>query len=426
MNEQEIVKACLAEIFKRNGYHNPETLTQRDFDHISQEIDRTTGILVSGTTIKRLLSGRFSRLPQVATLDAVSRYLGFKSWQEYKAASLSALHVPNSDLKPAIHAKVATWISRHRKAALIGGVLAAAIAVGAFIQLSRRPGNFDKASFTVRKMTANDMPNTVVFNYNIDEVTADSFFIQQSWDKSRRVRISKNAHTLTDIYYEPGYHIAKLIANDSVIRAIDVSIPTDGWFFSARDQPTSKPEYIRRKSAASPNDLKLTDLVASNIDITKEKEYTCHFFPDKMEVNSDDFDFRATVSMKEVKSSFCPYISLEIFTQRYPLFLKITPKGCVSEASMQLGERFVSGQTTDLGFLGCDVRQKTQLELRVRKRHVTIYINRQQVYAGSYATSSRLVTGLGIMSNGLCAFDDIELKGADGTVIYAAGSVDSL
>ena len=36
MNEQEIVKACLAEIFKRNGYHNPETLTQRDFDHISQ------------------------------------------------------------------------------------------------------------------------------------------------------------------------------------------------------------------------------------------------------------------------------------------------------------------------------------------------------------------------------------------------------
>ncbi|MEI9809516.1 MAG: hypothetical protein WDO16_17520 [Bacteroidota bacterium] len=41
---------------------------------------------------------------------------------------------------------------------------------------------------------------------------ADSFFIQQSWDKNRRVKIDKHSHTLTDIYYEPGYHIAKLIA----------------------------------------------------------------------------------------------------------------------------------------------------------------------------------------------------------------------
>ncbi len=108
-----------------------------------------------------------------------------------------------------------------------------------------QPMDLKKAQFSMNKTTRNDLPNTVVFNYNIDDVNADSFFIQQSWDKDRRVRIDKKNHTLTDIYYEPGYHVAKLIANDSVIRTIDVSIPTDKWFYYARERkPASIPEYV--------------------------------------------------------------------------------------------------------------------------------------------------------------------------------------
>src|SRR6185436_18442007 len=96
-----------------------------------------------------------------------------------------------------------------------------------------------------KKTTANAIPNTVVFSYNIDEVNADSFFIQQSSDKRKTLRIYKNHYTLTDIYYEPGYHIAKLIANDSVIKTMDVSIPTDRWFYYARERkPATIPEYI--------------------------------------------------------------------------------------------------------------------------------------------------------------------------------------
>ncbi|MCF0069460.1 hypothetical protein LZD49_03195 [Dyadobacter sp. CY261] len=424
MNEQEIVKACLTEIFRRNGYEHPDRLTQRDFEHISQEIERVTGILVSSSTIKRLLAGQFSRLPQIATLDAISRYLEFKNWQGYKAAFVSVSeNETNGDLTRKATALQPSPTGQYRKWILLGCAATLVIAVVAFVQLSRRPGKFEKATFTVKKTTANDIPNTVVFNYNIDDVTADSFFIQQSWDKSRRVQVFKNTYTLTDIYYEPGYHIAKLIANDSVIRAIDVSIPTDRWFFFAKDQPTSKPEYIRPKAGKSQDNIQLTvqDLTASHIDITKEKEYAYNFFPSKTEVNSDDFTLKTTVSMKEVRSNSCPYISLEIFTQRYPLFLKLTSRGCVNEASMQLGERFISGQTADLGFLGCDVLKNTELEVRVRKREVTIYINSQLAYSGSYQTGSRLITGLGFMSNGLIKFDQIELRGADGTIVYDGG-----
>jgi hypothetical protein len=51
----------------------------------------------------------------------------------------------------------------------------------------------------MNKTTRNDLPNTVVL-VGVSDVVADSFFIQQSWDKTE-VRINPKSYT-ADIYYE--------------------------------------------------------------------------------------------------------------------------------------------------------------------------------------------------------------------------------
>lgn len=84
MNEQQIVKGSFLEIFKKNGYVDINSMTQRHFEHIGNEIEKKSGILISGTTIRRLSNGKFSRMPQIATLNAIATYLDFKNWQEYK------------------------------------------------------------------------------------------------------------------------------------------------------------------------------------------------------------------------------------------------------------------------------------------------------------------------------------------------------
>src|SRR5215216_166390 len=86
MNEQKIVQASLQEIFKLNGYQDVELMTQRDFEHIGDEIEKKSGIVISATTIKRLSNGAFSRSPQIATLNAIANYFEFKTWQEYKSS----------------------------------------------------------------------------------------------------------------------------------------------------------------------------------------------------------------------------------------------------------------------------------------------------------------------------------------------------
>src|SRR5687768_1679029 len=180
------------------------------------------------------------------------------------------------------------------------------------------PGDTAKAQFSARKTTSNDIPNTVVFNYNIDNVNADSFFIQQSWDRNRRVRIYKNNYTLTDIYYEPGYHKAKLIANDQIIKTVDVSIPTDRWFFSAKEKtPKSLPKYIQAGTGIHNGSLQLLpqEILNSQIDMQKENAYSHLYFPSKIEYSSDDFVLKFRIKINPVTNDFCPYYMAEVFCQ---------------------------------------------------------------------------------------------------------------
>lgn len=412
MNEQEVVKECFLEIFKRNGYTDPGQMTQRHFDHIATEIEKKTGTLISGTTIRRLSNGEFSRMPQTATLNALAAYLDFKNWQEYK---LSLQNVAKDKPAPTSRSKTPVYVGL--------GFLALVVLVVVYFTYPAKHtlANLDKATFSAHKNTNNDIPNTVVFDYNVDEVTADSFFVQQSWDKNRRIKIHKNSYTATDIYYEPGYHIAKLIANDSIIKAVDVSIPTDKWFFYANEYKARyKTEYIKTENFINNGILSLTadDLVKNKIETDENKIYLYSFFPSQFEVSSDNYTLNTRVRMKEVRNNLCPYITLEIYTQRFFMMVKSTTKGCASEAALFFGEKEFNGKQNDLSPIAYDVTEWTDVELTVRNKHVSIKINGEESFTTDYVNSGKLITGLSFISNGLCEVDKVELAGLDGKVVY--------
>ena len=428
-NEHDLVRECLTEIFRLNGYDDVSKLTQRDYEHISNAIETKTTILISVSTLKRLLHGEFTRIPQTATLNAISTYLGYKSWQDFKLSLIKKVVkvIPKETLRREFTAppeKIKPPSNSIKRITVVSvGIVSVIIAV-LFIRYApgNSPGNFDKASFSAEKTTSNDIPNTVVFHYNIDEVKADSFFIQQSWDVNRRVRIFKNNYTLTDIYYEPGYHMAKLIANDSIIQTVDVSIPSNGWFLFAMDtKPKSNPEYIKPTLPLVKNGvmtLNENDLVANQIDKSKEKKYVYTLFPSDMQVQSDNYIFKTRVRMRELRNNFCPTLMVEVWTQRYFNFFQNTSKGCVSEAMAEFGENFISGKSNDLSALGYDLTNWVDVEWKVENRHVTISFDGKVVLETSYNQDVGFITGIAFISNGLPEIDHIELKGLDGSVVY--------
>lgn len=418
MKEEKIITASLLKIFTLNGYTDPSRMTQRDFEHISTAIEKKSGIVISSTTIKRLSKGEFRRLPQVATLNAIANYFEFSNWQEYKASqeSVGEIKILKEELVDATKPKRS--LSQFILAVLIVPILAVIL----FMSRGKNDfGSLEEVVFTAQKNTDNKIPNTVVFNYNIDNVNADSFFIQQSWDDRRRVRIYKNHYTLTDIYYEPGYHIAKLIANDSIIKIVEVSIPTDKWFLYAHENKYDySPEYIKVENPVSRGALAMSKeiLLQNKIDITKNMSYIYAYFPSKQEVSGDNFVLKTRVRMNEIRNNLCPFLQVEIFCQRNYMIIKSTEKGCASKALVQFGDKILHGKENDLGNISFDVKEWNDVELLVKNKNVTVKINDKIVYQTAYENSTKNIAGLAFISNGLCEVDRVDLTGNDGVVVY--------
>jgi len=413
MDEQTIIRESIIEVFNNNGYRDLASMTQRDFDHIGEQLKQKSGILISGTTIKRLAYGEFSRLPQIATLNAIANYFNYKTWQDYKADKIknAAGTEPAKKVRRPFSLK---YLSIPGAMILLAGIYFFGTSKGVV-------KNAESATFSFKKNTSNDIPNSVVFSYNIDDVQADSFFIQQSWDINRRVRIYKNKYTLTDIYYEPGYHIAKLIANDSAIRTVDVSIPTDRWFLYAIDNIANyTPEYIKADSFASNGSLGLTveQLLENNIDVKKDKRYHYVYFPSKMTIPSDNFKFKTRVRMREARSNTCPYIEVELYCQRSLMIMRSTTRGCAHNAMIEFGEQVMKGIDTDLSSISMDVTQWTDIEIIVKDKVATVRLNDKEVFSTRFVTDTKFLAGLGYISNGLCEVDNAELTGLDGEVMY--------
>jgi len=418
MSEQEVVKGSFLEIFKKNGYVDKNLMTQRHFEHIGNEIEKKSGVLISGTTIRRLSNGEFSRMPQIATLNAIATYLDFKNWQEYKLSLQSQKKETGARVEPK------TLENRSLGSVYFGlGLLAVVVSIVTYYTYPTKNllGHLEKVTFSAHKNTINGLPNTVVFNYNVDDVVADSFFIQQSWDKNRRIRIHKNNHTVTDIYYEPGYHVAKLIANDSVIKTIDVSIPTDKWFFYANEyRARYKTEYIKTDNFIGNGSLALSrdDLINNNVETDENKIYLYSYFPSHLEVSSDNYILKTRVRMKEIRNNLCPYIALEVYCQKFFMAIKSTPKGCANEAALLFSEKAFGGKQNDLASIAYDVTQWNDVELLVKNKHVLLKINGKESFSADYLNSGNLITGLSFISNGLCEVDKVELGGLDGKIVY--------
>lgn len=422
MTDHNFVTTCLREIFERNGYEDPDKITQRDYEHISAEIAAKTSILISVATLKRLMQGRFARLPQTATLNAISQYLGYNNWQDYKVAVRERVNKTPRESesekpkKPSVHDVKTYPIRRAIPIAFLFAVCILSL-IGYSVIRPTDPG-FDKASFSIRKTAGNDIPNTVAFSYNIDEVNADSFFIQQSWDRNRRVEVHKNHYTLTDTYYEPGYHIAKLIANDSIIKTIGVSIPTDGWFFySKRDFFDKIPHYISSSGLPGDGTLSLTRSELSTI--TEERYYFYFYIPDEGQGDADNFRFRARVKVEALGATPCPFVIPEIFCENGTMYAKATLKGCTGESLAQFGEKHLNGKLTDLSALGVDITNWMEIEIVTKNKEATLYYDGRPAFSLGYNQPAGKIAGLGFISNGLCKVDFVELTSSDGVVIYA-------
>src|SRR5688572_2831177 len=233
MNElNEIDKALLASIKNKTehlaGLSGNADLSQKDFDFLQYYIQEKTCVALSLTTLKRIWRKEYQRLPHLSTLNMLSQLAYDLDWHTAKKQFLSQQPDVDHLASPVVQSDRKKISGKLFLVTLIGAAGLAGLSW--YYVMSRTGGNIDNIQFSAQVTTNLAIPNSVVFSYDVAGFGASKFYIQQSWDPAKMVEVSANNKKQTDIYFEPGYHYAKLLGNQQVLKEIPVHIKYNDWY----------------------------------------------------------------------------------------------------------------------------------------------------------------------------------------------------
>lgn len=403
ISEQHYIELCKKNIEEKFSFGNGSGYTQRDLEILSEHIEEKTGVNISLSTLKRLWKNNYKQNPQLATLNALAAVLDFKDWQEFKLTNQKK--------------------GRKISPLFIGIIIGISLIIGLFSFLSlNRGGSTVKVNgpikFEASKTVTKGIPNTVIFNYDLTNVEADSFFFQQSWNELERVPIDPEGTIFSRIYYQAGYHRAKLIANNSILAKQPIHILSNDWephvYYTGKD-------FIDFTNENFLSDGKLTLskslLEKRNIDLTKYYE-TRVTNSREFNLSTDNFDLKTRMKVDSLFTSNCPWMSLMIVAEKHIFNVQLVKKGCERIANYKMGEVHRSGRDNDLSALGCSIYEWQEIGIKVRDKNAEIYINGELAFKETYKEEYGDIKALTYFFEGTGSIDYVKLNDINGKIIF--------
>ncbi len=406
---------CLELIEEKLQWGSAHGWKQRDFEQLSDLIFEKTGTRLSLSTLKRIWTGTFSSAPQPATLNALALFIGFESWNHFRAS------VGNGEKKVDNVKSRKSW-SRKKIITLIALPLIVGVVTVVVFTLGFRAGdNSDenKVPFT-HKILSSGVPNTVVFSFNLDSISASRFYFQQTWNDKTRVSIPSRSNNYTSIYYYPGYHTAKLFAGNKKIAEEKVLIKTKGWEAMAyADTPLKMPAYL----SDSINDgllyIPVEAIERKKGGITKG-EFCVRFYNIGTfdSISADDFELTARLRNDiEHGGLTCQDVRFFIFGEQKMMVIPFSSPGCVGNLNLSVSDTYIAGQNNDLSALGINLSEWQNISLTGHQNTLSIVTNKTSLKA-SYKKAMGKLMGIMIEFKGSGALDSVVLKSKAGDPVH--------
>ncbi len=375
--EHILVQQCLQEIEKKLGWGNANQWHNDVFIELSDLIHENTHVLLSPTTLKRVWGKiAYKSAPSISTLNTLSQFAGYENWRDFKNKS--------NIRKP-------LWIEK-KVAQNIGViVIAASIMTIAFISFYSMIGSkkskldltdLSKVTFS-SKPIAKGLPNSVVFDFNLNNIESDDIYIQQYWDKTKTIKIKSIQDQATGIYYFPGYFGAKLLIDGEVIREHDLFIKSNGWVGTIDYKPI--PKYIDQKDLFG-SYLSVPASILGEIKTNEDPVVSSfHFVNDFNDVSGDNIFINTSVrnSYRE-KWAVCQSLRIVILGTSGAMVIPFSIPGCVSDINLMLNDVYLKGKEHDLSAFGADFSKFRNIDIIIKEKTATIFIDNIKVYSSSY------------------------------------------
>lgn len=405
----ELLEKIKEKVIKVTGLNPSKNWTHKDFNFLVFFIEKNAGIRISLSTLKRIYNNENTRLPHITTLDVLSKIAYNKSWQELKKEHIENKFVSTASSTPLNKEK--KKFSNTKLVLLCASFIILILCILlSFYKKEKDINILGDISFASDKSISEGVPNTIMFNYDVHNINADSLFIQQSWNKANKVAINKSGF-LSSIYYYPGFHRAKLIANDSVIKQNPVHITTKDWLPVIRYKYNDKiPIYIS-ENFNSNGKLSVSEEILKKSNVKTEKKFSLTYYNvrDFENLSGNNFVLETRLKNDSIKNSVCPTVELMIMCEMDMIRVKLTTKGCVNLSKIRIGEVTKKGVNYDLSGFGTDLYNWQNLTVKVENKHATIFLNDNKIFETNYNSDLGYVKGLSYSYNSLGSIDYVKL-----------------
>ncbi len=420
-NQSEIffLEKCIVLIEKKLNWGSSKNWKQRDFENLEELIFEKTGVNLSLSTLKRLWKKNSGSTPQMATLNALASFLGYKKWYYFKQDQIP--RIPQDTLAATINKKNKFKLKRPIIVIILVTIGIISIAL---ISLPRSFFSREKeVVFTSKKVVTEGVPNTVIFEYDISMLDFEKAQIKQGWNPNLIADISKDNHYYTCIYYYPSYHHAQLLVDGQVLREHQIHITTDGWIGLVQyDLYDPIPIYLPQSQIFQDNMMYVNPeiLEQNKVDLMKQQYFVSFYnIRDFGNLDSDHFSFETQIRNNLNEGGLTCQTCLIIIRNEYGMLsIPLCAPGCIGDIFLMLNEKYIGSNDHDLSSFGCDLSQWQTLKCMVKDKVVSIFLNDQCIYESTYSIPGGKVKGIHYVFLGCGAVNYTKFFDDQGEIVY--------
>lgn len=424
MNTGTSLDQCKHLIESSLSWGDPASWSNEDFDDLSERIFQKTAVRLSVSTLKRIWGKvKYDHSPTTATLNAIARFAGFDGWRHFQQQ--------NPGVAPAAPASIPLPQSapRRRHRGFLAPLIIGTTALAALLSLlSARFIHITGPTPALRfesRSTSDDLPNSVVFDYDATPLHPKDVMIQQNWDIRRREKVNPNGDKHTSIYYYPGYFMAKLVVDGEIRKESEVFITTKGWKGIVGHNPL--PIYLSpEESKDDSGHLGITAraLAQKTGSMVFSDTWTTfanvRAFPD---LSGEHFTFSTTLrNTSTVEQCLCRNVRITILGKQSAIIIPLSDKGCIASLNVLTGFNALSGKDHDLSAFGCDFNNWQHIVCTEDNHLLTITVNGRQALTVPNALPIGDIVGVRILFEGTGAIREAVLHGAGAPIDLLSGS----
>ena len=409
--DYKLLKKCLIQIEENLGWGSSAAWPNEVFDKLSKVIQDSTGVMLSPTTLKRVWGKvNYSSSPSISTLNTLAKFAGFESWLDFKNQNSERALVR---INKKLISNRGIIIGAAALLTLLFISLFSMVNIGAENEPVEIPASLKFSSHPITK----GIPNSVVFDLDLDGINSDSIYIQQFWDVTKTIKLKQGQKQATGIYYFPGYFRAKLLVDGKIIKEHDLFIKSQGWLGTIDYEPV--PKYIPSGNLVK-GKLHFSESILREIaELEKPHNSSFHLVDDFSSISADNFILETEIkNVYREKWAVCQTVKLVVLGTKGAMVIPFSIPGCVSDLGIMLNDVYISGKENDLSVFGADFSEFRKIKLLVKDQTISIFLDDLEIYTSSYSEPVGNLAGIRFRFLGAGEVQMLNLFQAGGTPIY--------